>query len=650
MAKQTIGIGSSANDGTGDPLRTAFDKINDNFTELYGSTAEANDLIEDSTPQLGGDLDVNGRRITSARSNEDIILLPNGTGGVIASGIRMAGTTLSADDSSSININEGLVVDGTASVSGNATVAGTLGVTGVATFTATPVFSADATFSDDASFLSDGAVINFGTNSEIQLTHVHDEGLLLTETGGGEPILSFRDSALKISSSADGQLDIDADTEVEITATTIDVNGNLDVSGTVVGASTISAGTAFVPDAADGAALGTTSLEFSDLFLADSSVINFGADQDTTLTHTDGTGLTLNSTNKLCFNDVSQFVQGISATVLGLGATDEIDLTATAIDVNGTMDVSGTLTTAAITASGVATFNSTVAFNGAVGIGDLNILADGTFTTDTNGDFVVDPAGTGAIVLTGPITATGTQTTTGQLNIDELRLDGNTISAPSSGGITLTPAAGQNVTVSGTNVKLTAGEANFTVCEATTLRADALSNDTSDGDLAISTQGTGAVTVASQLTLTGSFLPAIHTFVATDSVTIAEHAGRTLLLGEVGGNAAVTLTLPAATGTGAVYKFIVSVTNTSNYKIQVADATDTIDGIMMYLDEDGTAVSAFPTVAASDTITLNGGTQGGIVGDYLELIDIATNQYHVRGVMRVAAGANPATPFSAAVS
>ena len=83
MAKQAIGIGSSANDGTGDPLRTAFDKINDNFTELYGATAEANDLIEDATPQLGGDLDVNGRRITSARTNEDIVLLPAGTGGVL---------------------------------------------------------------------------------------------------------------------------------------------------------------------------------------------------------------------------------------------------------------------------------------------------------------------------------------------------------------------------------------------------------------------------------------------------------------------------------------------------------------------------------------------------------------------------------------
>jgi hypothetical protein len=642
MAKQAIGIGSSANDGTGDPLRTAFDKINDNFDELYGATAEANDLIEDASPQLGGDLDVNGRRITSARSNEDIVLLPNGTGGVVASALRFAGTTISSDDSSSVNINEGLIVDGTASVSGAVSMASTLAVTGVATFTATPVFSSDITLTDDLSFVSDGAVVNFGANSEIQLTHVHNVGLLLTETGGGAPTLTFRDSALSISSSADGQLDIAADTELQISTTLVDLNGNLDVSGTalITGVATFTATPIFSSD--------VTVTDDVNL-ISDSAVITFGADSDTSLTHTDGTGLTLNSTNKLCFNDASQFVQGISATVLGLGATDEIDLTATAIDVNGTMDVSGTLTTAAVTASGTATFNGAVVINGATAIGDLNILADGTITTDTNGDFVVDPAGTGAIVLTGPITATGVQTTTGQLNVDNLRLDGNVLSA-TSGAITLTPAAGQNVAVTGTNTKLTAAEANFTLCEAVTLRANALQNDTSDGDLAISTQGTGAVTVASQLTLTGSFLPAIHTFVATDAVTITEHAGRTLLLGEVGGNAALTLTLPAATGTGAVYKFIVSVTNTSNYKIQVADATDTIDGIMMYLDEDGTAVSAFPTVAASDTITLNGGTQGGIVGDYLELIDIATNQYHVRGVMRVAAGANPATPFSAAVS
>jgi hypothetical protein len=39
MAKQTISLGTTANDGTGDPLRTAFTKTNANFTELYTSVA-----------------------------------------------------------------------------------------------------------------------------------------------------------------------------------------------------------------------------------------------------------------------------------------------------------------------------------------------------------------------------------------------------------------------------------------------------------------------------------------------------------------------------------------------------------------------------------------------------------------------------------
>ena len=77
--------------------------------------------------------------------------------------------------------------------------------------------------------------------------------------------------------------------------------------------------------------------------LSDSAVLKFGTDSDTTLTHTDGTGLTLNSTNKLCFNDASQFIQGSSGTVLSIGATDEIDLTATTIDMNGAADISGAL-------------------------------------------------------------------------------------------------------------------------------------------------------------------------------------------------------------------------------------------------------------------------------------------------------------------
>jgi hypothetical protein len=78
-------------------------------------------------------------------------------------------------------------------------------------------------------------------------------------------------------------------------------------------------------------------------FTSDSAVVSFGADADTTLTHTDGSGLTLNGTNKLMFNDASQFIQGASATVLDIAATDEIELTATLIDVVGNQTISGTL-------------------------------------------------------------------------------------------------------------------------------------------------------------------------------------------------------------------------------------------------------------------------------------------------------------------
>ena len=90
------------------------------------------------------------------------------------------------------------------------------------------------------------------------------------------------------------------------------------------------------------------------------------------------------------------------------------------------------------------------------------------------------------------------------------------------------------------------------------------------------------------------------TLTATASITSAAHAGRTLLMGEVGGDAAATFTLPAATGTGSIFKFVVSVVNTSNYLIKVADATDTIDGQIMITDADGTDASSMVTAAASN--------------------------------------------------
>lgn len=52
MAQQTIGTGASANDGTGDTLRTAFGKCNDNFTELYGLTGASGGTV--LRPSVGG--------------------------------------------------------------------------------------------------------------------------------------------------------------------------------------------------------------------------------------------------------------------------------------------------------------------------------------------------------------------------------------------------------------------------------------------------------------------------------------------------------------------------------------------------------------------------------------------------------------------
>ena len=124
------------------------------------------------------------------------------------------------------------------------------------------------------------------------------------------------------------------------TTPAIAIDENLKVNIPVTTAST-SASTGSLTTGG-GAGIGADLYVGDDAYLiTDSAVLGFGADKDTTLTHTDGTGLTLNSTNKLCFNDASQFIQGSSATVISIGATDEIDLTATAVDLNGTLDVSG---------------------------------------------------------------------------------------------------------------------------------------------------------------------------------------------------------------------------------------------------------------------------------------------------------------------
>ena len=112
---------------------------------------------------------------------------------------------------------------------------------------------------------------------------------------------------------------------------------------------------------------------------SDSAILKFGADADTTLTHTDGSGLTLNSTNKIMFNDATQFIHAPSATVLDIAATDEIELTATLIDVVGNFTNSGT-----IISTGVVTANAGVV------VDEMTLDADTLTATD---DFIIDAVG-----------------------------------------------------------------------------------------------------------------------------------------------------------------------------------------------------------------------------------------------------------------
>ena len=94
----------------------------------------------------------------------------------------------------------------------------------------------------------------------------------------------------------------------------------------------------------DGSDAGTASFNHDVKLASDAAVLGFGSDNDVTLTHVHDTGLLLNGTMALQFNDASQSINAPSATVLDINATDEVEVNATLMDVNANLDVSGTYT------------------------------------------------------------------------------------------------------------------------------------------------------------------------------------------------------------------------------------------------------------------------------------------------------------------
>lgn len=102
MSKQRINVGTGVNTGTGDTLRSAMEKCNNNFDELY-------DLIgQDST---GKSIDISGNTISSTFTNTDINISPNGTGDVVIDSDLVV-NTIKSDDSAQVTVEDGLTVNG----------------------------------------------------------------------------------------------------------------------------------------------------------------------------------------------------------------------------------------------------------------------------------------------------------------------------------------------------------------------------------------------------------------------------------------------------------------------------------------------------------------------------------------------------------
>ena len=135
-------------------------------------------------------------------------------------------------------------------------------------------------------------------------------------------------------------------------AITIASNGQLTLTQTLIGTALDISGDIDVD--------GTTNLDIVDI----DGAVNIAAD------------VTIASTNKIIFNDASQFIQGASNAILDIAATDEIELTATLIEVVGNATVSGTLGV-----TGVTTSNAGVVVD--------NITIDGTEIDLSSGDLTV---------------------------------------------------------------------------------------------------------------------------------------------------------------------------------------------------------------------------------------------------------------------
>jgi hypothetical protein len=274
----------------------------------------------------------------------------------------------------------------------------------------TAILDEDNMASDSATALATQQSIKAYVDSQVGTVDTLAEILAIGNTTGATDIavdsaqkVQFRDAAIYINSSVDGQLDIVADTEIQIAATTVDLNGNLDVSGTtlVTGVLTTTAATVF-----NG---------------------GFASNADSTL----GTD------KKVQFRDAAIYINSSVDGQLDIVADTEIQIAATTVDLNGALDVSGTLGVTGVLTATSLDISGDIDVDGTTNLDVVDIdgatQIDATVTVgvdDTGYDVKFFGATTGKSLLwdesADSLIVTGTTTLVGTTNLDVVDIDGAT--------------------------------------------------------------------------------------------------------------------------------------------------------------------------------------------------------------------------------
>ena len=365
------------------------------------------------------------------------------------------------------------------------------------------LFSNAITFGTGAD--TDIAITFDGNTSDGVLTWMEDEDyfqfsddILLSTTEK----LQFRDTAIYINSSTDGQLDLVADTEIQIAATTVDINGNVDVSGTLTVAGAVDFGDAALSnvgavqlDSIAGDGDTDTSITFSG-----SDVITIAAGGANQVTFTDGA--IVPSTN----NDIDLGTSSVEFKDAFFDGTVTADAFAGPL----TGDVTGNVSGTAATVTGAAQSNITsLGTLTTLTVDDITIngstISDGgDFTLDIDGDITLDANG-GDILFKDDGTTFGSATNTS----GNLIIKSGTTTALTFSGANVTVAGDLTISgddlVMGTNTAghiLVADGTNFNPVAVTDLsEISTVAND--DVFLAVDTSGGGLKKIARSAIVSG---------------------------------------------------------------------------------------------------------------------------------------------------